>query len=356
MWRTVFAWGVIPVTLGVGLTVLDHVPGTDISLTVPYASEGPGPTFNTLGEVEGTPVIQIEGTDEDPTSGSLDMTTVSVRTGMTFGQFMYIWLTTGDSIVPIEQIMPPNVSEEEMKEMNKQAFLASESAATVAAMRYLGKPTRVVVFEVVDKSAADGVVKPGDTITSVGGEKVSEPTEVQKLIQKRAPGDTVTIGIERSKEDDKEGALERREVEVTLGKNEKDASKAFLGISMTSEPVGDIRVNYNLNDIGGPSAGMMFSLAVIDKLSPGELNGGKNVAGTGTIAENGDVGPIGGIEHKIVGAKNAGAELFLAPSDNCAAAAKAKSGDMVIAKVSTIADAVKAMEDYAAGRDVITCK
>lgn len=346
-WFVPVFWGVVPVALVAGLTFVDHIPGTSIDLTVPYAAEGPGPTFNTLGEVEGLPVIQIEGADVDEVSGNLDMTTVSVRTGMTAGQYVIRSIFTDDTMVPIEHVIPADMSEEEMVELNKQAFLNSESAATVAAMRYLDKPTRVVVFELMDGAAAEGTLEAGDTITRIDGEEVGEPKQVQELIAKHAPGDEVDISFTRG-EEEKQGT-------VTLGTHPKDDTKPLLGVTMTSEPDGDIKVNYNLNDIGGPSAGMMFSLAVIDKLSPGKLNGGKFVAGTGTIAEDGEVGPIGGIQHKIEGAKKSGAELFLAPAENCEEANKADAGDMVVAKVDTLDDAVKAMEDFSAGRDVKTC-
>ena len=123
---------------------------------------------------------------------------------------------------------------------------------------------------------------------------------------------------------------------------------------MEAIPAGGISVNYNLEDVGGPSAGMMFSLAVIDKLSPGELTGGKFVAGTGTIDDEGTVGPIGGITHKIQAAKDAGAEVFLAPADNCAEAASEDDGITVL-KVTSIDDAISQLEAYNAGKDVVTC-
>src|SRR5699024_11147439 len=128
-----------------------------------------------------------------------------------------------------------------------------------------------------------------------------------------------------------------------------DDSVPLLGISMTSVPVSDTEVTYNLEDIGGPSAGLMFSLAVVDKLSPGPLNGGKFVAGSGTIAEDGSVGPIGGIAHKVRAAKEAGAEILLAPTDNCAEALTADYGDMTILQVDTLEHAIEQMDAYTSG-------
>lgn len=330
------------------MLVLGGIPGTPLRLTVPYAAEGPGPTFNTLDEIEGHPVVEIEGAEVDQTAGALDMTTVSVRTNMSLGQAIGRWAVNGDTLVPIEQIMPKDLSEEEMRERNAQAFVSSEAAATVAAMRHLGEPTRVVVYDVMDGTAAADAIESKDVITAVDGEKVTAPQQVQDLVRKHKPGEEVTVVFTRGEEKEKS-------VTLKLGKNPEDESLPLLGITMTSEPDGDISVNYNLNDVGGPSAGMIFSLAVIDKLSPGELNGGRHVAGTGTIAEDGSVGPIGGIKHKIEAAHDAGAELFLAPEKNCAEAVKADAGEMVIASVSSLDDAIGAMSAFANEEQVKTC-
>lgn len=330
-----------------GLLCFDHIPGTDISLTVPYAAEGPGPMFDTLGEVSGEPVVRIDGTDTDETSGALNMTTVSVRTNMTLPQALGRWIATDDTLVPVAQILPPDLTEEEAHDYNQQEFVASEASATVAAMHYLGKPTKVVVHQAVEGSAADGRLDAGDTIRAVDTRVVEKPSDVQDIVRAKHPGDAVDLTVERDGQ--------TRQETITLGENPGDKGVAMLGILMTSEPAGDINVEYNLNDVGGPSAGMIFSLAVIDKLSPGELTGGRNVAGTGTIADDGTVGPIGGITHKLAAAKNAGVELFLAPEDNCGEVEKFKPGSMTVASVSALDDAVAAMGDFAAGRDVTTC-
>lgn len=340
-------WGGIPLAVAAGLLMAGGIPGTPIRFTVPFAAQGPGPTFNTLEEVDGTPVIDITGAEVDQTAGTLDMTTVSVRTNMTMGQAIGRWIFSGDTLVPINQIMPPDMSDEEMRKHNEATFVASEAAATVAAMRHLGEPTRVVVHDVLEDSAAAGAFESGDVLTAVDGKDVSAPQEVQDLVRAKKPGETVTISYTRGEE--------TSEATVTLGTNPEDESVPLLGVTMTSEPAGEITVDYNFNDIGGPSAGMIFSLAVIDKLSPGELNHGKHVAGTGTIAEDGRVGPIGGITHKIEGARDSGAELFLAPEKNCKEASKVDAGDMVVASVATLDDAIAAMDSYASGQEIKTC-
>lgn len=345
-WSTI-VWGAVPVSLLALALTVDHVPFTDIRLTVPFAAQGPGPTFNTLGDVDGAPVVDIEGTETDETSGNLNMTTVSVRTNMTLAQAIGRWIFAGDTLVPLQQVMPPNLDEDQFRQLNEAAFVASEASATVAAMKQLGRPTTVVVHDVVPGSAAQGELEPGDVVTAVDGAAVSEPGQVQGAVRAHAPGEAVELTVTRGDEE--------RGVEVRLGENPEEPGAPQLGILMTSKPAGDVSVTYNLRDVGGPSAGMMFSLAVVDKLSPGELNGGHFVAGTGTIDEGGSVGPIGGIEHKIQAARDAGAELFLAPAGNCAEARRADAGDMVVGSVATLDDAISAMDDFSAGRQVRGC-
>ena len=346
--RRTLALGAIPVVLTGALVGIDHVPGTDISLTVPYAAEGPGPTVNTLGEVEGVDVVAVEAPQIYDTAGNLNMTTVSVRTNMTLAQAFGRWLFSDDTIVPIETIIPQDMTDEEVEQSNKQAFTESESAATVAAMDYLKLPVKIEIAEVVEGSPAAGEVNKDDIVTAIDGAAVSEPGQVQELIRAKKPGDRVEVSLNRSGQE-----LTRV---VTLGSLPEDEEVPFLGLSMLSVPAQDISVDYNLQDIGGPSAGMMFTLAVIDKLSPGELNGGKFVAGTGTIEESGAVGPIGGIQHKVRAAEEAGAQLFLAPADNCAEAVKGGSGNMEIAKVEDLRSATTAMDNFAQGKAVDSCQ
>lgn len=340
--------GAVPVVLLGGLISIDHIPGTDISLTVPYAAEGPGPTVDTLSEVEGKQVVDVQAPQVDDPAGQLNMTTVSVRSHMTLSQALSRWLLTDDTLVPIEQVIPPNHSPEEVEEANAALFLQSESAATLAAMDYLDKPVKVVVAQVLDDGAAKDAVALEDVIRAIDGQAVTKPQQVQNIIRSKKPGDEVTLEVENKSGD-------KREEKVILGEHPRDKKIPMLGISMTSAPEDDIKVSYNLQDIGGPSAGMMFTLAVVDKLEEGDLTGGKFVAGTGTIDEDGKVGEIGGIVHKVRASKDAGAELFLAPDGNCAEATSRDYGDMTIAKVATLDDAIKAMEDFAAGRPVATC-
>ncbi|MDO4630673.1 MAG: PDZ domain-containing protein [Corynebacterium sp.] len=344
------AFGAIPVVALAALVNLDHIPGTDIALTVPYAAEGPGPMFNTLDKVDGLDVVEIQGADVDPTSGHLNMTTVSVRTNMTLVQATSRWLFTSDNLVPIDQIIPQDKTAEEVDQLNQQAFLSSESSATTAALRYLKKPLKVEVANVVPDSPANGVLTEGDSIIAINGETVDSGGNAQEIVRSKKAGEEITLTISHRDNPD-----ETEEKTVTLAKHPSDDSLPFLGIGMTTVPAGDIKVKYNLEDVGGPSAGMMFALAVVDKLSPGELNHGKYVVGTGTIDDNGEVGHIGGIEHKARAAADAGADLFLAPKDNCVNLRGKDFGDMKIVSVGTLEDAITQMDNYANGKDLNLC-
>ncbi|MBC2682071.1 YlbL family protein [Corynebacterium anserum] len=346
--------GAVPVVVLLSLIGLPRIPGTDIDLTVPYAAQGKGPTFNTLGDFEGRPVVEITGADEDKTTGHLNMTTVSVRTNMTLAQALGRWLFTDDTLVPIEQVFPPGQSEDEVQEKNAAAFSTSESNATLSAMNYLKRPVEPMVMDVSDKSAAQGTIHINDVVKKVDDVDVKLPSDLAREVQKHKPGDTVALTIERQKR------IEKIDVELqnkpeALRKRGESGDIAFLGVTTVAQPADGLRVNYNLTNIGGPSAGLMFSLAVVDKLSPGELTGGQFIAGTGTIDADGKVGPIGGITHKIRAAQDAGAKVFLVPADNCSEALSAERNGMDLIKVDSLEDAIGDLKNYTSGKDFDTC-
>lgn len=336
----------MPVIVLGALVGMSHIPGTDIALTAPYAAEGPGPSFNTLGEVDGHQVVDIQGAETDATSGNLNMTTVAVRSGMSIPEVFSRWMQ-GDSIVPIEEVFPAGQSEEEVQQRNAATFAESESAATIAAMNYLHRDVVVEVKMVLPESAASGVLSEGDRILGVDGSATPTPEDVQASVASHEPGESVDIDVERA-----DG--HRETLSVELGEDPDHSGQPLLGVTMVSAPADGISIDYNLKEIGGPSAGMMFSLAVIDKLSPGELNGGKFVAGTGTISPDGTVGPIGGIRHKADAAEDLGAELFLAPKENCRELGDHK-GSMTIVAVGNLDDAIAQMKAYAEGGELTTC-
>jgi PDZ domain-containing protein len=325
------------------LAVLFGVLAT--SLPVPLVALGPGPTFDTLGVVEGAPVVVVEGLPTFPTSGHLNMTTVAVTDRLTFADVVRAWAARDRQVVPRSQIFPPGKTDAQVREENTRAFSASETNAELAAMSELAIPTRLVVGEVVPDSPAASTLQVGDELVAVSGRAVGSPAAVTDALADTVPGQNVTITYRR-------GGQERR-ADVALGAS-ADRAQGLLGIRPAVEPrTGDITIN--LGDVGGPSAGLMFALALVDKLSPGELTGGRFVAGTGAIDAAGRVAPIGGIPFKMRAAQDAGATVFLVPDGNCREASATAPAGLQLLRVATLDDAVRQLEALDRGAPVVAC-
>ncbi|QNJ95146.1 PDZ domain-containing protein [Mycolicibacterium fluoranthenivorans] len=322
-------------------------------VTVPYVSLGPGPTFNTLGEVDGKQVVDIKSTDSTagsivhPTSGHLNMTTVSQRDGLTLGEALALWMSGRDQLVPRELVYPPDKSKDDIDKANTNDFKASEDNAEYAALSYLKYPKAVTVESVTDPGPSAGKLKAGDAIDMVNNVEVPNMEAFQAIVKSTKPGEQMVIDYRRKNQP-------AGTVTVTLGSN-PDRDHGFLGIGVLDAPWAPFDIEFNLANIGGPSAGLMFSLAVIDKLTTGDLNDGKFVAGTGTISADGVVGSIGGITHKMMAAQEAGATVFLVPADNCAEALTARDDRLTLVKVDTLTTAVDALHTISAGGEPPRC-
>ncbi len=316
-------------------------------VTVPYVSLGPGPTFNTIGEYDGKKVVDIKGGDVHPTTGHLDMTTVSQRDPLTLGQALTLWMSGREQLVPRDLVYPPDKSKDEINETNNDQFQESEHNAEYAALQYLKYPNAVTVDSVVVYSPSKGKLVDGDAIDAVNGKPVVDVQSFQELLKTTKPGDTVTLDYRR-----KDGSL--GVATVTLGAY-SHRTKGYLGVGVRDAPWAPFSIDFNLANIGGPSAGLMFSLAVIDKLTTGDLNDGKFVAGTGTIDSEGKVGAIGGITHKMLAAQEAGATVFLVPADNCDEAKTAHEDGLELVKVENLGQAVDALHAISAGGEPPRC-
>lgn len=340
---------------GVVAGIVMVVVGSMIQL--PLLVLSPGPTYNTIGEVNGKPLITISGTTTYPTEGALDMLTVSERGGSSggvyLGEALVGWAAPGESVIPRESIYGPEVTGEEVSERNDQLFALSQSDSIAAAMNELGIPVEqaIVVTLVAGGSPADGVVEAGDQIVSVNGQSVSSPADVGKEVRKGAVGDTVTLEVLRAEEPGAEPTPTTLEVVTVANPKPEDPSAApqpYMGIVVGVAYEAPFDIDFADSNVGGPSAGMMFSLAMVDMLTEGQLNGGKHVAGTGTIDPDGTVGPIGGIQQKLVGARDAGAELMLAPRDNCADVVGNIPTGLLVVPVSTLSQARDTVEKWVA--------
>jgi PDZ domain-containing protein len=315
-------------------------------VTVPFVSLGPGPTFDTLGMVDGKQVVDIQGAPVHPTTGHLNMTTVSQRNGLTLGEALALWFSGREQLMPRDLVYPPGKSQEEVDEDNNADFQESEQSAEYAAMGYLSYPPAVTVADVHDPGPSAGLLQPGDAVDAVNGTPVADVDQFTAILADTKPGQVAVIGYRRK--DASPGTAR-----ITLGKNE-DRDYGFLGIGVLDAPWAPFKVDFNLANVGGPSAGLMFSLAVIDKLTTGDLAGTHFVAGTGTIKADGEVGAIGGISHKMIAAHEAGATLFLVPTDNCYEARSDNNG-LQLVKVDNLGQAVDALRTINSGGQPPSC-
>ncbi|MEU6118523.1 PDZ domain-containing protein [Streptomyces sp. NPDC047117] len=336
-----------------------------VLIPVPYAQMTPGPTVNTLGDHAGEPVLQIEGRKTYPTTGHLNMTTVRV-TGpdyrMNLFEAAYGWLAHDNAVVPHKTLYPDDQTAEQADQENAEEFSQSQESAKVAALKELHIPvdTQVVVASVMKDTPADGALHAGDVIKAVDGKAVKQPTDVAGLVTKRKPGEKVTFTLIPAKEAaaaEKKGKKPTGGRDVSLTTKKATDGRAIVGIQAGLDHTFPFEIDIKLADVGGPSAGLMFALGIVDKLTPADLTGGKFVAGTGTIDDKGVVGPIGGISMKIVAARDKGAEYFLTPKDNCATAAKDTPDGLHLVKVNTIHDATRALAKIRKGdtKDLPSC-
>lgn len=316
-------------------------------VTVPYVALGPGPTFDTLGEVDGKDVVAIEGADVHKTSGHLNMTTVSQRDGLTLGQALIFWASGRDQLVPRELVYPPDKTREEINEANTKDFRQSEDSAEYAALQYLQYPMAVTVESVDEKGPSKDKLQAGDAIDGVNNIPVASLEQFQEFLKGTKPGEVITVDYRRKN-------APMGTAEITLGAH-PEREQGMLGVNVLDAPWAPFTIDFNLANIGGPSAGLMFSLAVVDKLTTGDINGGKFVAGTGTISGDGKVGSIGGITHKIVAAQDAGATVFLVPADNCAEATTVDDDGIELLKVDTLETAIDGLRTLSAGGEPPRC-
>ncbi|MGZ9933247.1 YlbL family protein [Streptomyces sp. NC-S4] len=329
-----------------------------VFIKVPYSEMSPGPTVNTLGDSHGAPVLNIAGRKTYPTSGHLNMTTVRVTGAdydMSLVEAVYGWLAGDNIVVPHENLYPNGKTEQQSTQENAEEFSQSQQSAKVAALKQLGIPVtaRVIVSTVVKDSPAEGRLHAGDVIKSVDGTAVTAPEDVAKLVTKHKPGEPVEFTIVPAKEATEAAKAGNNDpatsqLTITAGKADGDGH-AIVGIRAGTDHTFPFTIDIKLADVGGPSAGLMFALGIVDKLTPEDLTGGKFVAGTGTIDDAGKVGPIGGIQMKTIGARKAGAEYFLTPAENCASAASHTPDGLTLVKVSTIDDATKALQKISKG-------
>jgi PDZ domain-containing protein len=325
------------------LAVLFWVAATS---PVPYITMSPGPTVDVLAEKRGEEIVQVSGHRRYDTEGRLELTTIKL-TGpdqeVNIGEALTAWFDRSRAVYPREAFYAPEESKQDVDTESAVQMVSSQDTAVAVALTELGFELDKIteVLAVTPGSPADGKLKPRDEILAVDGRRIRNASDVAEIVRSTPEGETATFEVRRGERE--------TTVEIAPEPSEEDPDVPVVGIVVGPSYDFPFDITLNIDErIGGPSAGLVFSLAVYDTLTPGALTGGAAISGTGTIAEDGSVGPIGGIQQKIVAAADSGAEMFLVPPGNCesALAVGLDQEEMRLVKAPTMHSAVASIERY----------
>ncbi|WP_210440341.1 YlbL family protein [Nocardioides xinjiangensis] len=335
------------------LCLLAVLWGTAAFVPLPYVTYYPGPTVDILGEDDGGETVRVTGHRAYHDEGELRMTTVYVSTpqeDVTLPELLRAYFDPDAAVWPRSSVYAPDETDESSDRLSEVAMVSSQDTAVAAALTELGEEVDpiVEVLDVTPGLPADGELEVRDVLLEVDGTAVDDAQDVVDAVDGARAGEPITFLVRRGDE----------EVSVDLVPEEVDGD---LRVGITPGPGYDFpfRVSVDIADnIGGPSAGLMMSMAIYDTLTPGSLTGGAHVAGTGTITPAGDVGPIGGIQQKIAAARDEGAELFLVPADNCNSIGGVDTGSMRLARATTLHGTLETLAEWVADpdTDLPTCE
>jgi len=283
------------------------------------------------------------GRAPDPLSGELLLTTVRVYEPTTFG-VVRAWLSDTSEIFKREELVPTGVDDTEFEEAQRELFRESAVVAAAVGLRAAGEDVEIsgqgaLVAGLLPGGPAEGVLDQGDVITAVDGMPVAVASDLISALGTRSAGDEVALAVRRDGTD--------QEVRLRLGTVE-GVDQPAIGVGVTTLDL-DVElpfpVDVDQGGIGGPSAGLLIALTVYDLADPGDLTAGRSIAGTGTIDLDGDVGPVGGVDSKVVAAREAGASVFLVPAGEVALAQSAAGDDIEIIPVATVEEAITALTE-----------
>lgn len=284
------------------------------------------------------------------TDGELFFLTVSLKEANVF-EWAAGYVDPRVDVRERERVRPIGVSPEQLRRESLAAMQQSKQTATFVALTQLGYEvtligTGALVIETVPDSAADGVLLPNDVIVEMDGKEVAFRDDIINDLSDAEIGDLVEMLVERPI-DESTDEFDEMEVELVLGPHVDDPTRPMIGVLLdNNEPLVEFPVDVDIDsqNIGGPSAGMMFTLQIMDQLTDGEITHGERIAGTGTIARDGTVGSIGGVKQKVHGAIDAGARAVLVPAGNFDVAVVAAGDDIEVVRIETIDDALAFLE------------
>jgi len=282
-------------------------------------------------------LVTVDGASTYSSEGSLYLTTVSVDTEVTFSEWVVAIVDPTEQIVSRDSVTG-GISLDELQERQREEMAESKKSAEIVALGALGvarpEGDGARIDGLVPDAPAAGRLQEGDVITAVDGRETPTLCDVGSAVGAHEPGEQVRVTVLRDGD--------THTLTLEAGENPNLPGRAFLGIAMTRDFEFDpgFEIDFKTGRIAGPSAGLMFSLALYDQLTPDDLTGGRKIAGTGTINCDGSVGSIGGIRQKVAGSEDEGAEIFLAPRAN-AVDARAVADDIEIVAIDTFDDALE---------------
>ena len=308
---------------------------------IPFVFFKPGVPDNVAGKI-----ISIKDAKTYPINGKLFITSILVTNpdSPVFGaETLVNWAIGPHVVLPKESVYPPIQPSQKIERDSRNEMESSKVTSTAAALRYLGYDFDEVYYvsDIRDYSDAIKKLKIGDVITDIDGKKINQIEEIRTSYTNKSIGDSLLITVERK---DKNGKVTPVTTQVILVENLdiEEKERPAIGILVGTSARFPIDVDFNLPGVGGPSAGLIFAVGIVEKLTEEDLVRGRKIAGTGTITASGKVGGIGGIEEKMVGASRIGATIFIAPRENCPDIEHVPKGLKVI-PVSTLSEAIEAL-------------
>lgn len=320
-------------------------------LRLPYYVVSPGASRPTES------LISVNGAQTYVNEGEVDFLTVSLRRATPF-EALAAWVNPDLDLASREDILGKQ-SPDQNRDLNLRMMSQSKDAAQYQALTRLGYPiesigTGAVVAAVVESGPSANMLVPGDVIVRANGQRISFNQQLINVISATAPGATITLGVEPY-DSTLDSALPPREVQVVLGAREGDSTKGFLGVTTVTRDLSftfPVEVTIDSGRVGGPSAGLAFTLGILDVMTPDSLTGGLKVSATGTIALDGSVGPIGGIHQKVMASRRAGVDLMLVPGREIDEARK-YAGDLRVEPVESLTQALEVLTTVGGGNLVL---
>jgi PDZ domain-containing protein len=307
---------------------------------VPYVTWSPGGTHNLFPQAGGTDPITISGAKTYPTTGELLMTTVAVTSPsstLSLPEVLFSYWLPSREVLPRSAVYREGEAPTDISQGESQLMTDSQSDAVVAALRQAGIP--VISWPMVDSVSSSGpaadIFKPGDLIEAVDGQTTTTVQAVLTAVAKFHVGEEVPFTVMRD--------TQQVQLSVTTRATTANPDKPVIGVTLTTGYTYKPSVKFAIDPaVGGSSAGLVFALAITDKLTGDDLVANRVVAGTGTMAADGTVGAIGGVQEKIAAAARDGATIFLLPRANCVDVGEPPSGIRLV-PVDSLGEAVEAL-------------